>query len=194
MTFRTNIFALCLASSAACIFVGYAMTGAWPGACLSLLPCVLAAFHRRLSAPWVPTAFLACMVGIAAAGLFLGAAAFLMIAGAALALGTWDLANLERSIKGDGPAAPRFKERPRGANAPRFKEHPRGANAPRFKDEWRHIHSLALALGAGLFAAACALVLPLRLPFLVMFLLLILDLFCLERLARFLAARTERHP
>jgi hypothetical protein len=165
MTLRKSLFALCLASSAACIAVGYAMIGAWLGACLILLPCVPAAFHRKLSAHWLPTVFLFCTVGFAAAGLLLGTPAFTMIAGAALALGTWDLANLERAIEDGG-----------------------GASAPRSGAERRHVLLLGCALGAGLIAAAAALVVPLRLPFIAMLPLVILDLFCLERLARYYAA------
>lgn len=168
------LFLLCLVSSACCIAAGYIMIGSWLGAALMVVPCVPALLFRRIPAAWAPAVFLAGSTGIAAAGLLAGAPALMMIAGAAFALGAWDLANLELSLSDGGKAH---------ASAVDFPTH----------HVWRHVSLLGLSLGAGLIAASAALAIPLRLPFLVMLPLVLLDFFCLERLARYLSSR-EKEP
>jgi hypothetical protein len=105
----------------------------------------------------------------------------------------WDLANLERSMAGtstrhEGAAV-------QGTSTPRECAAVQGSGMARAKMRYekRHARFLACALGAGLLGAAGALLLPLRLSFIVMFLLVVLDLFCLERVACYLSAGREGH-
>jgi hypothetical protein len=149
-------------ASGAALAFGYLAAGSWPGAVIALLPGLILAFHRRVHSSWLPTAYLGSMVCLAGVDVLMGAPAVPMVLSCAFALGAWDLANLERSIRGSESteAAGRLEK--------------------------KHLGALALALGLGLALAAAGLALSLRLPFIVMLFLVILDLFCLERAARFL--------
>ncbi len=111
----------------------------------------------------MPTFSLVATVCIAAAGLLMGTSAFLMILGACLALGAWDLASFDISPQSDGSAR---------------------SSAPLGK---RHALSLALALGLGLLLASGGIALSFRVPFPVLFLIVILDLFSLDRALRSIA-------
>jgi hypothetical protein len=162
---RRSLFLFFLTASTAGLATGYAMIDNWPAAGIGVLPGLALLFHYK-SPWWLPSAFLSIMVFLAVVGVFLGAPAVPMILGSALALGAWDLASLERSMKDSEytQAARRF--------------------------ERKRARALALALGLGLALAVGGLALSLRVPFIVMFLFVILDLFCLDRVARYLTKRS----
>jgi hypothetical protein len=142
-------------ASAAFMSAAYAAIGVRSAACLVLLPAVLVPFHGRTRRAWAAPAFLSVMVAAAAAAAALGASAFLVVPGAALALAAWDLADFDRFL--------RAGESSNDDTRPRR----------------RHAASLARALALGLLPAAGAIGLSLRIPFGVMLLLVILDLGCL---------------
>jgi hypothetical protein len=159
---RRSLFLFFLTASTAGLATGYAMIDNWPAAGIAFLPGLAMLFHHRIASQWLPLSFLFSMIFLASVGVFLEAPAFLMILVSVFTLAAWDLANLERSMKGgeSTQAARRF--------------------------EGKHMRALALALGLGLVLAAGGLALSSRIPFIVMFLLVIVDLFCLDRAARYL--------
>ena len=76
------------------------LPGFWVPACLVPLPGALLLFHRRIRDGWAAPLFLVVMMGAAAAGAMVGASAFLLIPGAALALAAWDLVDFHRFVRG----------------------------------------------------------------------------------------------
>jgi hypothetical protein len=154
-----------LAASVVCLAAAFGTAGLWVPACLVPLPAVLLLFHRRIRGGWAAPLFLVVMMGAAAAGAMVGASAFLLIPGAALALAAWDLADFHRFV--------------RSGRSPQ----------PAAALERRHALSLAKAISVGLLAAVGGASLALRIPFIVMFLLVILDLLCLGLALRALQKR-----
>ncbi len=160
---------------------GYGMSAQWWGALVALVAVVVfgiaaagdpsggASIRSRTpssQAAWAAPAFLqpACLVGIfciSAAGILAGAAAFAMILGATAALAAWDLFSVNRPIGAAASATARTYERRREV-------------------------SLALALAAGLLLIATGKLLALRIPFVLVVLLVLLDAFSLDRLSRYL--------
>jgi hypothetical protein len=119
------------------------------------LPGVLLLFHRRIRGGWAAPVFLAAMVITAAVEAILKAPAPMVVPGAALSLAAWDLAELDRFLDGNDTI---------------------GEPSAVFR---RHLLSLGRAAGLGLLAAAAGYAMSLRIPFPLMFLLVILDLACL---------------
>ncbi len=159
---RRSLFLFSLTVSAAGLAAGFVIIGNWPEAGIAFLPGLAMLFHRRISSPWLPSSFLFSMILLASVGVFLEAPAILMILVSVFALAAWDLANLDRSMKDcENSQAARRLERKNG-------------------------RALALALGLGLALAAGGLALSLRMPFVVVFALVIVDFFCLDRVARYL--------
>jgi hypothetical protein len=161
-----------LAASVACLAAAFAAAGVWIAAGLVMLPGVLMAFHAKARGGWVASAFLAAMACAAAVAAVVGAPALLVVPGAALALAAWDLAELDRFLR-DGRL--RSAEEPAGST----KERPAGGGRAENALVKRHALSLIQALALGLLAAGGGLVLSLQIPFVLLFLLVILDLACL---------------
>ena len=144
-----------LAASVGCLAAAYGAAGQWAAAGLLLVPGLLLAFHGSPRAAWVPPVFLCGMISAAAAGALVGAPAFLLILGAALALAAWDLACFDRFLR-------------------------RSGSLHAVNDlQKNHARSLVLAVGLGLGCAGGGLALSLRIPFAVMLLLVVADLVCL---------------
>ena len=117
---------------------------------------------RKLRPTWLPTAVLAASVCLAGAGLLSGASPLLMISGATLALAGWDLALFERALS-TGPS-----------------------NQRAALLEKKHIESLALALGAGLFAAVAVRFIRFEVGFGGLVLIVLLAFYCLDSIWRML--------
>jgi hypothetical protein len=147
---------------AACLAMGYAMVEQWIA--LVVIELVLPAWllARIRPATMSPSIPLVVSVGIAAAGLFAGAAPVLMIFGATLALASWDLVLLDHSLAGCSNSS--------------------AATLSLF--EHRHLQSLTLALGLGLLVAVIGRTLHLQIPFGGMICLALLALFSLDRILR----------
>lgn len=161
---------LALAISWLSIAWGYSMSALWWGGLAALAPIVVfglaAARDRRPETPFPSQATWesACLVavyGISAAGILAGAAAFAMTFGATAALAAWDLFSPNRPGGAPASATARIHERKREL-------------------------SLALALAAGLLLVATGKLLALRIPFVLVVLLVLLDAFSLDRLSRYL--------
>ncbi|MCX6915783.1 MAG: hypothetical protein NT167_22515 [Verrucomicrobia bacterium] len=144
------------------------MTAQWLGAGAVLLPILALLFSKKLAAAWLPPTCLVSLVCLAAAGLLEGAPTFLMILGATAALASWDLMNLDRSMAGSASSE----------------------TVRRF--EKRHALSLAIALGLGLLMATSGKLFSLQIPFALLILLVLFDLFSLDRVSRYLGNRNAR--
>jgi hypothetical protein len=168
---------------------GYSGRGQWWGVLAAALPVVifgvaaardarhqssgpLGVAGRRAGWPqaaWQQPAFqesacLAALFCISAIGILAGADAFAMILGATAGLAAWDLFSTNRPTAAAGAGTAR------GSTA-RSYERRRGL-------------VLALALAAGLLLAVAGKLLPLRIPFVVVVLLVLVDAYSLDRLAR----------
>lgn len=119
---------------------------------------------RRPQAAWAQPAFqesacLAALFCLAAIGILAGAEAFPMILGATAALAAWDLLATNRPTAAANAGTARSYER-------------------------RRAMLLALALAGGLLLAVAGKLLPFRIPFVVVVLLVLLDAYSLDRLSR----------
>ncbi len=147
---------------------GYGLIAQWVGAGLVLATSIAILFSNRLAAAWSPSACLVILVGLAVVGLFQGAPAFAMLPGTAAALAVWDLMNLDRTM---------------GVSSS-------SGTAGRF--ETRHIQMLSLAIGLGVVMAFSGKLVPLPIPFVLLVLVILLDMFGLDRLSHRLAGRPGR--
>jgi hypothetical protein len=157
---RRLVLIVTLAASIVCLGAGFAAAGIPVAACLVSLPGLLLLFRKRIRRGWAAPAFLAAMVFAASVEAVVNAPALLVVPGAALALAAWDLAELDKFIGGNDATA---------------------AAPPVFR---RHVLSLARGIGLGLLFAAGGYAVSLRIPFLLMFFLVILDLACLGYIFR----------
>jgi hypothetical protein len=162
MSLRKVLTLVSLLISLVCLGGGYATSGHWGAAGVVLLPIIAAALYRKFPATWLPSACLVGLVFLAAAGVLLGAPTVLMIVGATASLAAWDLLNLDRMMESSSSVT----------------------TAGRF--EKRHILFLLLALGLGLAMAVSGAIFSLRIPFVLLVLLILVDLFSLDRISRYL--------
>ncbi len=147
---------------------GYGLIAQWVGAGIVLVASAAFLLSNRLAAAWFPSACLVILVGLAVVGLFQGAPAFAMIPGATAALAAWDLVNLDRTMGNIWSSG----------------------TADRF--EKRHAQALSVALGLGVVMAVSGKLVPLPIPFVPFVLLILLDMYTLERLSHRLAGRRAR--
>jgi hypothetical protein len=145
-----------------CLAVGYAIAGQWVALAAVLIVFLGWLRARQWLSSWLPVAALVGAVGLAAAGLLVGAPPVLMILGATLALASWDLVRFDHSVTGD-PSAKTIA-----------------------RLEKKHFESLALALGPGLLVAVAGRMIRFQIPTGVMILLVIVALLCLDRVRRML--------
>lgn len=144
-----------MVASVACCAGAFVAAGIWAAACVVPLPSLLVLFRARFRGGWPAHVFLAAMVLAATAGALASAPALLVVPGAVLALAAWDLAELERFLAKNESA---------------------DATPAVFA---RHVRSLARAIVIGVLFAAGGYALSLRIPFPLMFLLVVLDLACM---------------
>jgi hypothetical protein len=151
---------LCATACVACLSPGLFGMGQWGWLAGGLL--VFAAWLGAYGWSSVGLATLALMIsiGLAAVGLVSGATPLWMLVGAALALASWDLLQLDHDLRSCAPS-----------------------DATRLCEK-RHYESLVLALGAGLLAALGGRLLRLQLSFGVIIILVVAALFSLDRFWR----------
>lgn len=176
MSRRYGVFALALCGFALCLMGGFGAVGNTRGVLASAV-CVAAWLAcgwlvRAAKAPEakaaVPSVCLFASVGVAVAGLLLGAPPLAMIAAGALSLAVWDLFGLDAFLAGQAPDA-------------RSRRH-----------ETRHLASLSGALAGGLALCGAAREVSFHLPFAVLFLLVAGIVVALDRLWALLDERRSR--
>jgi hypothetical protein len=109
---------------------------------------------------WLPTALLMLYVSLAGVGLVTGADPFLLIAGSTSALVCWELSDKKLSNAPNHPLADLY--------------------------ERRYLKLLGITAGLGLLAAEAGLFLQFQLPFVVIFLVAGMVIFCLYKLLFFI--------
>lgn len=168
MSLRTSLCWFYLAIAVAGLTGGYGLIAQWNGAGIVLAASAAILFSKRLAASWFTSACLMILVGLAVVGLFQGAPAFAMIPGATAALAVWDLLNLDRTMRINSSSG----------------------TAGRF--EKRHVQTLSVALGLGVVMAFSGKLVPLPIPFVLFVLLILLDMYGLDRLSHRFAGRPGR--
>ena len=158
MTLRKVLFIICLASSVLCMAAGYGIAGKWIGALTAILMVPGWLFARKSPDPWLPPICLFVSVGLAVAGRLVGAISLLMVFGSAFALAAWDLIYLDAALKSNSY----------------------GEQTRRYEN--KHIQSLVLALGSGLFAVYLGRLIDFRFPLIVLMLLISFILLALDRI------------
>lgn len=146
-----------LLTALALLAVGFGLAQFWPGE-LVLLAMVLAGWlGRRTGWKRLPHALLVLFVSAAACGVLVGASAYLMIAGVAFALVSWDLAGQQpiHSIEATRPLEDVY--------------------------EREHLKWLGAATGLGLLVAEAGLFLAFSIPFWGNVLITLLVSFCIYR-------------
>jgi hypothetical protein len=164
MSIRKALLLLSLIAALGCLGGGYLASGQWWGAVLVLILTLGWWFYSKQA--WLNPVGLICLVALAALGVLVGAPPILMVPGAAAALAAWDLIDLERTMRGSeaSSAARQF--------------------------ESLHVRWLLGALGTGLAIAVLGIAVSLQVPFIVLIGIIILDLYCLQRLARMVLRST----
>jgi hypothetical protein len=165
MTKRKFFFLTCLILSTLCWLGGYAFNNLWPGTVFSLilgLIWLLAWSHS--SSPQALFCLIASII-LGGAGVILGLMPWLMICGAAAALGAWDLLSLNLTL---GKLTVSTENK---------------------LYENQHLKTLGLTLGAGLLIALLGELLSFQIPFFVLLLLVVGLIFLLERIWNFFKKR-----
>jgi hypothetical protein len=154
---RKTFFAACTVVSVLCLAAGYAVTGLWVYAAIVIITGPAWLLARKYPASGLPHICLLGSVFLAAAGMLSGFPPSLMILGSGAALAAWDLLLLDAALG----------------------SYTSGEQTRRY--EINHLQSLALALGAGLFATFLGRLLNLQIPFVILMLFIALAVFGLVR-------------
>ena len=161
MPWRT-IGLMCPIAYTAFLAVAYAQVGQWIMLAIVLINFLAWLLTWRRPSIELSSTALMISVGSAAAGLLAGTVPFLMMLGVTFALAGWDLAFWDHTrigvINSSAKTAALFEN--------------------------RHFQSLALALGLGLLAAVAGQLIHFQIPLGGMIVLVILALFCLDRVLR----------
>jgi hypothetical protein len=157
MSLRKTFFPICLTLSVLCLAAGYWIPGEWIGAMSAILIGPVWLLARKYSASPLPLVCLLGSVGFAVAGTLTGSPPLLMMFGSALALAVWDLLYLDSALGNHSSAEPTRHY------------------------EYKHLQSLALALGLGLLGTLFGSFLKIRIPFIVLLLFIAFLLFALDR-------------
>jgi len=143
--------------SVVCLAVGYWIAEKWIGALVAILMGPAWLFARKNTDPWLPFICLLASVGLAVAGRLCGAPYLLMILASALALAVWDLIYLDTALD----------------------KNSFGAQTCQYEN--KHVQSLILALGFGLFVVLLGRFINIRIPFILLMLLISFTLYALDR-------------
>jgi hypothetical protein len=157
MTIRKTFFAGCLVVSVLCLAVGYGITGQWIGKVIAIITGLAWLLARKHPASGLPHICLLASICLAVVGRLTGSPPLLMICGSGVALAVWDLLFLDVAL---------------GSNA--SEEQTR-------QYENKHLQSLALALGSGLFVVFLGRLVTLQTPFFLLVLFIALTVFSLDR-------------
>lgn len=155
---RDYVFYGSLALMAVCLAAAFILIGQWSGSACAAMVGLLWFLSRKRTNRWLPHMFLFLTMAFSAVAILSGADPLLGMAGSVFALMAWDVHQLISDIQGT------TQEETTG----RF--------------EYRHLRSLILSLGAGLSVAIIARMIRLQLPFILLFVLVLLILFGLDRL------------
>lgn len=157
MALRKIFFAVCLVISVLCLAAGYGITGQWIGAMIVIITSPAWLLAQKYPSSGLPLICLLTSVCMATAGQLTGAPPFLMICGSGIALAVWDLLLLDVAL---------------GSNSS-------GEQTRQY--EKKHLQSLILALGFGLFVAFLGRLLTFRIPFVLLAFFVVLAVFSLDR-------------
>jgi len=146
---------------------GYGMAGLWTIDILILFLFAFPFFAHKFNWNWVFSVALLTNTFLAALGMVLGAPSFLMIAGAVTALGSWELSNTEK----------KFKE---------IYSHPLSIAYQKYR-----VRLLGISLGSGLVVAEIVQFMQFKLPFIVIYLLIIMILYCFYQIHRLLSQTNQ---
>jgi hypothetical protein len=153
----------CQVAGTACLGLGFALTGQWAFVAAALVVFTSGMLDLRWPSGWLPPVALAVGIGLAATGVFTGAATALMLLAAILAMFSWDLILLDHTLASNPP------------------------NEPTTRLERRHYQNLASVAGIGLLAVLASQGVQVQIPFVVMVALVGLVLYFLLRLVRMLS-------
>jgi hypothetical protein len=140
------------------MMAGYGLAGKWMGSLAAILMGSAWLLARKNMDRWLRFICLLASVGLAVAGRLIGAIPLLMILSSAVALAVWDLIYLDAAL---------------GSNS-------HGEQTRRYEN--KHIQSLVLALGFGLFGTLLGRFINLRFPFIILMLLIAFTLFATDRI------------
>ena len=158
MPLRKIVFVICVAITALLLSTGFGIAGKWILALFAILMAPTWLFARKYANTWLPHICLLASVGLAVTGMLTGASSMLMILGSGFSLAVWDLlllgAALETSSSGEQTR----------------------------QYEIKHIQSLIVALGSGLFLAFLGRLFTLKTPFALLILFVTSVLFGLNRI------------
>jgi hypothetical protein len=158
MSLRKTFFVFCQVLSILCLVIGYGIVGHWVGAVIALLTSFAWLLARIYPASGLSLICLLASVSLAVAGVLTGSPPLLMISGSGFTLATWDLLLLDTALRSNV-----FGEQTK-------------------RDESKHLQSLALAMGSGLFMGFLGRYLNLQIPFIVLVLFVSLVIFGLDRI------------
>jgi hypothetical protein len=167
LSFRKASFVFSMIFSVFCLVAGYSITGQWIGTLSSILMIPAWLFARKYPDSWLPYICLLASICLAVVGKLTGAAPLFMILGSGVSLAVWDLLFLDAAL---GSISSGEQTR---------------------KYENKHLQSLALALGFGLFVAFLGRLLNPQIPFLVMMLFIAFTLFGLDRVWTYIKKRSN---
>ncbi len=158
-----NLRLLSSLAGAACLGLGFAAAGQWGFVAAAVVVFTGSILDLKWPSGWLPPVALAVSIGLAATGIFTGAAAAWMLLAATLALATWDLALLDNALANNPPGQLTLRL------------------------ERRHYQNLAIVMGTGLLAALASQGVQFQIPFVLMVAMVVLVLYLLLRLVRTLS-------
>jgi hypothetical protein len=165
MPIRKVFFFICLSGSVFCLVAGYGIIRQWIGVVVAILTGLTWLLARKYLTLFLPSICLVMSVGLAVVGELMGSPSWLMICGSWFALATWDLLLLNNT----------------------FDSHLFGEQTQSYEN--KHLQSLILALGFGLFVSFLGRLFNLQLPFFVLALLVVLSMLGLDRFWGYLKKR-----
>ncbi|HEX2995242.1 MAG TPA: hypothetical protein VHP14_10475 [Anaerolineales bacterium] len=154
---RKILFAACLLVSTLCLAAGYGIVGKWVGTVIAVITSLTWLLARKYPTSGLPFICLLASVCMAVVGQLAGSPPLLMICGAGVALAVWDLLLLDVALEGNS------------------------SDEQTRRYENKHLQSLILALGSGLFVAFLGRLFTLRIPFVMLVLFVALAAFSLDR-------------
>ena len=157
MSLRKTLLIICLIISVLCLAAGYTLAGQWIGAILATLMAPAWLLARKYPQSWLLFVCLLVSVGLAAAGILVGASPLLMIFGSGISLAVWDLVSLDVALGSDSS-----REQTRHF-------------------ENKHLQALVLAVGFGLVVTLLGRLVSLQIPFIVLIVLIAFTLLALDR-------------
>ncbi|MBE0685422.1 MAG: hypothetical protein IH585_05435 [Anaerolineaceae bacterium] len=159
----TNIFFIFFTSvSVILIGTGYGFAEKWLANIFILLLTILTFLSVKFNWDWAFNIILIFNSILATVGILIGAPSFLMVAGVATALASWELSNTEKQ----------YQEIYSHAQSVIY--------------EKNRIRLLLISIGSGIILAELVLFVQFQLPFIIVFLLAIIILFCFFQISRLL--------